>query len=275
MTDMAEDQVVAPAWEGAGVRLKRGRESQGLSLFDAARALRLSEKQIAALEADDYSKLPGRTFVRGFIRNYARLVQLDPEPLIAQLSLGNEDESHQIQAPSQKISFSEHQRKPWLKWLASSLAVVMLLSWGVLEWIGPEQPASRTTVKPPVPVPQPAPQPDASFSPSPAAAVSGAPDAPSANPPAPDSVVARLSRLTFSFSGRSWVEVRDRQGKIIHSQNHEAGSEQVVEGDAPFTLVIGSAPSVKVRYRGRLQDKDHELIVTDFIKGDVARLVVE
>ena len=35
-----------------------------------------SARQVQALEADDYAMLPGRTFVRGFLRNYARLLGL-------------------------------------------------------------------------------------------------------------------------------------------------------------------------------------------------------
>ncbi|WP_287367802.1 helix-turn-helix domain-containing protein, partial [Thauera sp.] len=40
-------------------------------------------RQIAALEADNFSALPGMAFVRGFLRNYARYLGLDPAPLLA------------------------------------------------------------------------------------------------------------------------------------------------------------------------------------------------
>lgn len=275
MTDIVEEQ--APAWEGAGARLRRERESQGLSMFDAARALRLSEKQIAALESDDYAKLPGRTFVRGFIRNYARLVQLDPEPLMAHLSLGQEEESHQIQAPSQKISFSEHQTKPWLKWLLMAFVIVAVVSWGVLEWLGPEQPkpgavsrSTETVSPPPSATPeQPAVAPPAV--PGPAVAIPpAAPAVAEAAAPAGTAVPASaLARLTMTFSGRAWVEVRDKNGKIIHSQNNTAGADQVVEGEAPLSLVIGSAPNVKLIFKGQPVD------LSAFAKADVARLTLE
>lgn len=251
------------------MKLARERESQGLGVVDVARALRLSVKQIEALEADQLDSLPGRTFVRGFVRNYARLLNLDPDQLVAEyLPQQPEMTVQHIQAPSQQISFSEHQGKPWLRWLAGGFVAVALVSWGVLEWMGPEQPKSRTTIKSPAPAIQAKPQPDAASVPSASAASP-------ANSPVPAIAAVSLPRLTLSFSGRSWVEVRNKQGKIIHSQNHEAGSEQSVEGEAPFTLVIGSAPNVKVRYRGRAQDQERELAISDFIKGDVARLVVE
>ncbi len=274
MTDMVEEQAPAPS-ESAGARLRRERESQGLSMFDVARALRLSEKQIAALELDDYSKLPGRTFVRGFIRNYARLVQLDPEPLMAHLSFGQEEASHQIQAPSQKISFSEHHAKPWLKWLMMAFVIVAVASWGVLEWLGPVQPkqgmVSRTTV--PVAPPSPA----LTVQPTvvaPPVAHEPAITKPSDTSAATETVVpavpaTALARLTMTFSGRAWVEVRDKNGKIIHSQNNAAGADQVVEGEGPLSLVIGSAPNVKLTYKGQPVD------LSAFAKADVARLTLE
>jgi cytoskeleton protein RodZ len=44
--------------------------------------MRISPRQVQALEADRYADLPGAVFVRGFIRNYARVLKLDPIPLL-------------------------------------------------------------------------------------------------------------------------------------------------------------------------------------------------
>jgi cytoskeleton protein RodZ len=275
VTDIVEEQTDSPPREGAGARLKRERESQGLSLFDAARALRLSEKQMAALEADDYSKLPGRTFVRGFIRNYARLVQLDPEPLMAQIFFGNDEESHQIQAPSQKIRFSEHESKPWLKWLLMAFVVVAVVSWAVLQWLGPEETKSAIVPRTAEPVALPskvAPaQPEIALAPEPVVAMpaAGIPPAEPATPARMAVSATTLARLNMTFSGRAWVEVRDKNGKIIHSQNNTAGTDQAVEGEAPLSLVIGSSPNVKLIYKGQPVD------LSAFAKADVARLTLE
>ncbi|MBZ0104201.1 MAG: DUF4115 domain-containing protein [Sulfuricella denitrificans] len=270
MTDILEEHVPAAVAEGAGARLKRERESQGLSLADVVHALRLSEKQIAALEIDDYSKLPGRTFVRGFIRNYARLVQLDAEPLMELLNFEQEEASHQIQAPSQKISFSEHQSKPWLKWLMMVFVVVAVASWVVLEWLGPEQSKSVAVPRSALPVAQ---MPHVAAAPVPSApepVVS--PTAETAAPASKESAISpetALARLTMTFSGRAWVEVRDKNGKILHSQNNMVGADQVVEGEAPLSLVIGSSPNVKLIYKGQPVD------LSAFAKAEVARLTLE
>ena len=73
-TEAAETQ------QSAGQLLRAARLVRGMSVEDVARQLRLSVRQITALEEDDYSKLSGGTFLRGFVRNYAKLVQVDAAP---------------------------------------------------------------------------------------------------------------------------------------------------------------------------------------------------
>ena len=73
-------QISAPGGAGAALLVERRR--QGLSLGDISRQLKLSVRQVEALERDDYSGFTGPVFVHGFIRNYAKLLNLDPGPLI-------------------------------------------------------------------------------------------------------------------------------------------------------------------------------------------------
>jgi cytoskeleton protein RodZ len=72
----------APAEPGAGQLLRAARLERGLSIDDVARQLRLSVRQVTALEEDDYSRLSSATFLRGFVRNYAKLLQMDAAPLL-------------------------------------------------------------------------------------------------------------------------------------------------------------------------------------------------
>lgn len=66
-------------------RLREAREAHGMTVAEVARYLKLTPRQIEAMEAGDLSHLPEVTFARGFIRNYARLLKLDPQPLLAGL----------------------------------------------------------------------------------------------------------------------------------------------------------------------------------------------
>jgi cytoskeleton protein RodZ len=65
-----------------GQRLRQTRENLGLSLEDVEQATHIRRAFIQALEEDRYDDLPGTVYARGFIRNYARLLQLDAEELL-------------------------------------------------------------------------------------------------------------------------------------------------------------------------------------------------
>lgn len=66
-----------------GRRLREQRQARGLDIERIASQLYLSRELIKALEEDDYAKLPDPVFTAGYIRNYARLLNIDPTPLIA------------------------------------------------------------------------------------------------------------------------------------------------------------------------------------------------
>ena len=66
-----------------GAQLCAARESQGLTAQDVAARLHLDTRTIENLEADAYRALPNEAYVRGYIRTYARLVNVDASPLLA------------------------------------------------------------------------------------------------------------------------------------------------------------------------------------------------
>lgn len=65
-----------------GERLRKARMACGMSIEDVVQALKFSARQIEAVEADHMEVLPGTVFQRGLVRSYARLLKLDPEPLL-------------------------------------------------------------------------------------------------------------------------------------------------------------------------------------------------
>lgn len=68
-----------------GETLRTGREKRGMSTQDVASQIKISERQIRALEAEDFAQLPNAVFVRGFVRSYAKLLGLDVTSLLATL----------------------------------------------------------------------------------------------------------------------------------------------------------------------------------------------
>ncbi len=67
---------------GIGSRLRRAREDSGRSIQEIADELPLRPKILEALENDDFENLPAPIFVRGYLRTYARLLDISPDPLL-------------------------------------------------------------------------------------------------------------------------------------------------------------------------------------------------
>lgn len=78
---------------GPGERLKAARLSLGLEPAKVAAQLHLSTDMVHAIERDDYSAMPARVFVRGYIKNYARVVGLPADSLLKQLEEQFPDEA--------------------------------------------------------------------------------------------------------------------------------------------------------------------------------------
>lgn len=67
---------------GIGETLRAARQQQRLTLSDAAEETKIRETYLAALEEEEFAALGGDVYVRGFLRNYAKYLQLDPDPLV-------------------------------------------------------------------------------------------------------------------------------------------------------------------------------------------------
>ena len=124
--DAATDNPV-PATPGQ--QLAEARERQGLSRAEVAQRLHMSPWQVEALEGGDYARLPKGTFLRGFVRNYAKLVGLEAEPLVSSLAQASPGHATPgIVVPSQNIRFEPlHERisaSPY--WKGGVIAAVVL-----------------------------------------------------------------------------------------------------------------------------------------------------
>jgi cytoskeleton protein RodZ len=71
-----------PTPKGPGEFLGNARRKLGMEPENVAQMLRLSAQQIIAIEADDFDSLPEPTYVRGYLRSYSQLLNVDPEEVI-------------------------------------------------------------------------------------------------------------------------------------------------------------------------------------------------
>jgi cytoskeleton protein RodZ len=278
------------------------RERQGLGRNDIAQRLHMSGYQVEALEKGDYTRLPRGTFLRGFVRNYAKVLGLAPERVLPLLDEAAPPQSAPgIVVPTQNIRFdplNERFSHPFVK--ASAFAAFMLaLGFAAMYWwlfvrTTPVTPAKKSPAPSaevaPAPAPVPAPTPELAKAPAepekpgppsaapgkPAEATKAASAKPEpakaeANPPAEKTVVGtgEGSVLKFRFKGPSWVEIRDARGKVLLSKLNLPGSEAEVSGRPPFNVIVGNAPDVQLFYN------DHEFDLEPHTKVAVARFTVE
>jgi cytoskeleton protein RodZ len=75
--------------------------------------------------------------------------------------------------------------------------------------------------------------------------------------------------VKLKFEREAWVEIRDRSGRRILSQLNPAGTEKVVSGQPPLSLVVGNAAGVRVTHN------DQSVDLAPYIQVDVARLTLE
>lgn len=68
--------------DGPGTILRRAREAKGLDVAAVAAMLHLSEFKVKALEADDFDSLPEPVFIRGYLKNYARIMEEQVAPVL-------------------------------------------------------------------------------------------------------------------------------------------------------------------------------------------------
>ena len=145
--------------DSVGAELARAREERGLSISDVAQQLKFAPRQLEALEQERFELLPGATFVRGMLRSYARLLRLDPEPLIERIAgrLAAPDAGTLAARYNQPVPFADHGRRSTFVYLALSLGVLMIGGGVAYSWYREHhQTAQLAAAKRAAPAPRPA-----------------------------------------------------------------------------------------------------------------------
>jgi cytoskeleton protein RodZ len=271
--------------EPVGAGLKAAREARALSISEVAQQLKFAPRQLEALEQERFDLLPGGTFVRGMVRSYARLLKVEPEPLLEAIA-------HRFQAPdannlaarySQPVPFSDSARRSTFVYLGVSLAVLTMGSVIAYQWyrehnasaqVASKRAAEKRAVaatKPALAVPAvasaPRAQPKAIDEPPPPEVVKVATERePAIEKAAPPSVAkaattptvvkvpAGVHRLVIRCEEEAWIEVKDSNERMLVSSLNPRRAERVVQARGPLTLVIGNAAHVRVMHNDRLVD---------------------
>lgn len=296
--DMRSGPPMSEGFTGPGSQLRRARENHSLSIEAVAAQLHVLPKIIAALEAEDYAKLPSPVFVRGYLRSYAKVVGLSPEPLIE--SYNRVAGGGELALATTEPEDTEERPMRWSLYVGVLAGLAAAVLWlnrdGLVQYgSGPAAPADEVaelapTVEPAARAPEPsaallAPQP-AAIAEQPAESAAPAVAAVMATPPtaapvaeaatakqAQDETAASTvgqgpDQLTVRISKDSWVAIRDASGQRLIYGNLSAGTVKTLRGQAPFALVLGNASAAQVEFNG--QSVDH----SKYTVGAVARFKI-
>lgn len=262
-----------------GASLRRAREQQGMTLEQAAAALKLPARIVEAIEAGRWQQLGAAVFVRGHLRSYARLVGVN---------LDDDLEHSTLQAirPVELVSHTHTPRYQRMFESASRRAVYVVITlcfFAVPVWLllsdGAGQQVLRTASLDVLP------KPPTEAQARPGAAVPAHSSVPAVVPAAVDdtpitaSMAPRLNRepapqaaagpvLKLEFTGDSWVEIDGPNGQSIERALLEAGQERSFQPGQVARIKLGNASAVQVQQGGSTVD------LAPYQRANVARFAV-
>lgn len=265
--------------DSIGDRLRQERLSRGLDLGQISELTKINLVMLEAIEAGDFEKLPGSFFARSFVRQYARVLDLDESEFDAELQrvAGFEEpvtpvaQTPEAEVPITPVAEPSAAPRPGSNSLAALGAFLVIVAACSAVYTLVQR--SHETTKPAVVSARPAPtaeepvagptptateSPMESASPTPTPAAGGATEA--ATPaPTPGASQVRSSvpegqaaaiRLELHTTAEAWVRVIG-DGKNLFSGVLQPSEARVFEGQAWMTLRTGNAGALAVTYNGQ------------------------
>ncbi|WP_323912108.1 RodZ domain-containing protein [Aeromonas caviae] len=273
---------------GPGQLLRNAREQLGWTREQVASRIHLRLTLIAAIEADTYDKHTSHTFIRGYLRAYAKLVGIPEETILAayeKLGLTPPDNIDMQSFSRRSRQQANDSRLKVVTWLVILVLIGLSVAWwwqstarrtaGDDALAATEMSATVNTpeanVAPAVEVAEPV-LPAASDAVSTQVVVSGATatlpvvatDVSAAVPTNVSGAVstaestttepAKAPQLKMSFTADCWLDVKDANGKTLFSGLKKANDELVLEGPEPLRFIIGAPMAVNLEYQGKSFD---------------------
>jgi len=270
---------------GPGAIVQSQRESLGLTRQDIADSLNLSVRVVEALETENWRELPGPAFVRGYLRAYAKLLDLDADAVTQVWESAGDGQPEQFGTvgdarprPRGRGVADLMQKHPGavlggaVGAVICAVAVVLMAVWPHAAQHGlanaatapsdttPQQPAAATAAT--------------SADPSASSHAAAADPAESrVAVEADERGVRRITptgddRLTFAFAADCWVEIKYSHGAQLFSNLGKSGDHLELVGHPPFHIVLGNAPAVT------LQFNNERVTLTPHTRNNVGTLVL-
>ncbi len=268
MTEQVEEiEVVSP-----GQLLREGREKQGWSQQEVARRLNLRAAIVQALEEDRFDQQIGATFIRGYLKAYAKLLGISEDLVVAAFEhMGGDKhvEPSAMQSFSKRTAREAHDsRLMWLTWGIALLLIGLSVAWWVQDRAQSFEPVTEVyeplveqTAEPVSESPSDTPEaalPDAISAPvestgsllQPVEPILEESVAPEAQPTDKPAIVPSSSELVMTFSGDCWVRVEDATGERLAVGTKREGRVMVLNGRPPYQIILGAPELVSIEYGG-------------------------
>lgn len=290
MTAVESSDIVEPDKQPQptlGELLVAARNAKKLTQQDVSNNLRFSVKQIDALENNAFDVLPEAMITRGFIRNYARLLEIDAEPLLASyhaLVPNAAVETLVVKSSMREVALTK-ESLPWLNYVLGSILVLLfLLAWffyvdympNLTAEKTPVLTAENTTTIEVTPLPEialPAAQREEGIetlvADAPSENDASKPELIESEPLDDTALNSSTKKISMSFTDKTWVSVTDKSGKVIYEKLQPAGSEDSFDATPPLSLVIGNANATKLMFDGKPVDLAAQT------KSNIARVTLE
>ena len=234
---------------GPGGLLRQARADLRLPVEEVAKLLNLSPRQIVALEQDDYEHLPGATYVRGYLRNYALLLGLAPDKVVESYNC-LPDAARPVDLTKLTTAPEIGSGDRLVKFVTLMVAAIVL-GLAAVWWQGRDEGIVKS----------------AGVS-KPAAPAVTRPDARSVVSPKLAGPAAPRARLVLTAARESWVDIRDADGDKLLYETLPPGQVVTIEARAPLSVFLGSADGVRLEFNGS------EYNVLQHKHGQVARFTL-
>lgn len=240
---------------GIGETLRAARRQQGGSLADAAAATRVRETYLAALEEEDFAALGGEVYAKGFLRNYAKFLGLDPDPLVdAYRREYGADQAAPPLAPEPSIGMPRRPQ-PAMTVIAVAGGLVLLVLVGIGLFGGSDGEGEGDDAAAPGPSPAESPVDEPSPTASPEESV---------EEEEPGDVEG-LEVVVSVVGESSWMRVTVDDGVVLEGTRSNGFTESY-EGEEEILVRVGDASAVTVEANGQdqgdLGDSGQVVVVT-------------
>lgn len=249
----------------AGERLAEARREQQIPVVDIAKELHLDEYKVRALERNEFDVIGAPVFAKGHLRKYAQLVKVSEADVMADYyQLNRSGGAPPVVSVRPKLR-KEISPGPWLAAILVLAAVAAAYWWfGIREQPPTQRPTGEVAPLPAVEDESGRQQAPATFADDDnvddSAIDSSIDDAQEmdqqrdsellpAVDPVDDSDSVDL-RLTVSFSGDSWTEITDVNGRRLFFGLGSTGRTVNLSGEAPFNVLFGNAANVSLQVNG-------------------------